>query len=47
VSDERTINVAFNESIISSYSRLYVTPESNKVDVEKLQNLFSELKLYD
>lgn len=47
VSNERTINVTFNESIISSYSRLYVTPKSNKVDVEKLQKLFSELKLYD
>lgn len=47
VSNDRTVNVAFNESIVSAYSRLYVKPDSNKVDVEKLQKLFTELKLYD
>jgi hypothetical protein len=47
VSDDVEINVSFNESVISSYNNLYVTPKSTKVNVEKLQKLFSELKLYD
>lgn len=47
VSNEVNVNVAFNDSIISSNLRLYVTPESNSVDIKKLQTLFSELNLYD
>lgn len=47
VSNEINTNVVFNESIVSSNLRLYVTPESNSIDIKKLQSLFSELNLYD
>jgi hypothetical protein len=39
--------VRFNDSVVSSNLRLYVTPESNSIDIKKLQSLFSELNLYD
>jgi hypothetical protein len=46
VSDDVDVSVVFNESVISSYSNLYVTPKSNNIDIEKLQKLFTELDLY-
>lgn len=46
VSDDTDVSVAFNKSIISWYNTLYVTPESEWVDVEKLQQLFTEINLY-
>lgn len=47
VSDDRTITVKFNQSPVAAYSNLYVTPESDWVNVKKLQQLFTDLKLYD
>lgn len=46
VSDDVEVNIAFNESVINLYNNLYVTPESNSVDIEKLQKLFTQLDLY-
>jgi hypothetical protein len=46
VSDDVDVSVIFNESIITSYNNLYVTPKSNNLDIEKLQKLFTELELY-
>jgi len=47
VSNDVNVNVQFNDSVVSSSLRLYVTPESNSIDIKKLQTLFSELNLYD
>lgn len=47
VSDDRVVSIKFNQSPIASYSNLYVTPESSSVNVKKLQQLFSDLDLYD
>ncbi len=47
VSNDRVINIKFNTSPIAAYSNLYVTPESNSVNVKKLQQLFTDLNLYD
>lgn len=47
VSDERVISVKFNQSPVAAYSNLYVTPESHWVNVKKLQQLFTDLDLYD
>ena len=47
VSDERVISVKFNQSPVAAYSNLYVTPESSWVNVKKLQQLFTDLDLYD
>jgi hypothetical protein len=47
VSSDRDINVVFNNSVVWLNQKLYVTPESGSVDVVKLQELFSELKLYN
>ncbi len=47
VSDDRVVNIKFNTSPIAAYSNLYVTPESNSVNVKKLQQLFTDLNLYN
>jgi len=41
------VNIKFNTSPIAAYSNLYVTPESNSVNVKKLQQLFTDLNLYN
>ena len=46
VSNDVEVNIAFNESVVENYNNLYVTPESDWVDVEKLQKLFTDLELY-
>jgi len=46
VSNDVDVNIVFNESVLLNYNNLYVTPESDSVDVEKLQKLFTDLELY-
>lgn len=39
-------NIAFDNSPVTQYENLYVTPESKRENVKKLQELFSQLNLY-
>lgn len=46
VSNDVEVSIAFNKYVTSSYNNLYITPDANSIDVEKLQKLFTELDLY-